>query len=66
MTAEQFFYLVARMRQAQNDYFRTRNSMIFKAARALENEVDEEIARVKDIIRQRELQRELQEAEQTI
>ena len=49
MTAREFFYLVANMRQAQNDYFRTRDPMILRACKAIEREVDEEIARVKDI-----------------
>lgn len=50
MTAKEFFYLVANMRQAQKNYFSTHDRRAFLAARALENDVDREIARVKLII----------------
>lgn len=49
MTAREFFYLVAQMREAQNDYFRERDQHTLRRARALEIEVDKEIARVKAI-----------------
>lgn len=49
MTAREFFYLVAQMRQAQNDYFRTRSQLDLRHARALERDVDFEIQRVKAI-----------------
>lgn len=49
MTAREFFYLVSNMRQAQNEYFRTRDPMVLRACKAIERDVDEEIARVKDI-----------------
>lgn len=45
MTAIEFFYLVANMRDTQRRYFQTRDRSIFIAARALENQVDREIAR---------------------
>ena len=50
MNAREFFYLVASMRQAQRDYFRDRDKGVFLHARALENEVDREINRVKSIL----------------
>ena len=50
MTAREFFYLTANMREAQKNYFNTHDRKAFLAARALENEVDREIARVKLII----------------
>ena len=50
MNAREFFYLVAQMRAAQQNYFATRDRNVFRAARKLENEVDREIARVREII----------------
>lgn len=50
MTAKEFFYLVSQMRQAQSEYFRTRDQVTLRRARALEGDVDDEIARVKAII----------------
>lgn len=50
MTAKEFFYLVAEMRSAQNAYFETRSRHVFRACRALENEVDREIRRVREIL----------------
>lgn len=52
MNAREFFYLVSNMREAQKNYFATRQQNVLRAARKLENEVDAEIARVKDIIAQ--------------
>lgn len=49
MNAREFFYLVAQMRDAQNEYFKTRDRRVFVAARKLENMVDLEIRRVKEI-----------------
>lgn len=49
MTAREFFYLVAEMREAQKSYFETRDRKVFLACRALENDVDREIRRVRDI-----------------
>lgn len=54
MNAREFFYLVANMREAQRNYFATRDRKIFLAARALENDVDREIQRVKTILDERE------------
>lgn len=50
MNSREFFYLVKRMRQAQRDYFKTRDSQVLRLARALEGEVDKEILRVLDIL----------------
>lgn len=50
MTPEEFFYNVVQMRDAQKRYFETRDRRVFLACRKLENIVDHEIARVKDII----------------
>ena len=49
MTAREFFYLVARMREAQREYFDTRDRQSLRYARALEGDVDREIRRVKDL-----------------
>ena len=50
MTAREFFYLTANMREAQKNYFSTHDRRAFLAARALENDVDREIGRVKTIL----------------
>lgn len=50
MNAREFFYLVAQMRRAQRDYFNTREQLDLRRARALENDVDREIDRVKQIL----------------
>lgn len=47
MTAKEFFYLVAQMRDTQKRYFKERDGVTFRACRALENDVDREINRVK-------------------
>lgn len=49
MTPREFFYLVSNMREAQRNYFKKRDQAILRACRRLENEVDEEIRRVKEI-----------------
>lgn len=50
MNAREFFYKVAEMRDTQTRYFETRDRATFRAARALENEIDSEIRRVKKIL----------------
>lgn len=50
MNAKEFFYLVAQMRAAQKQYLKTRDRLTFRACRALENDVDREIARVRSVI----------------
>lgn len=47
MNAQQFFNIVAQMRDAQNKYFRTRSKTALDEARNLERQIDAEIARVK-------------------
>lgn len=49
MNAREFFYTVAQMRAAQNEYFKSRDQRVLRAARKLENMVDYEIRRVKEI-----------------
>ena len=53
MDAKEFFYLVANMREAQKAYFETKDGKCFRAARALENDVDREIRRVREIVNRR-------------
>lgn len=53
MTPREFFYLVAQMRAAQSTYFKTRDQIVFRAARKLEDEVDKEIERVRQILKER-------------
>lgn len=50
MTPREFFFLVASMRDAQKAYFETRDRAVFRQARALENDVDREIRRVKALV----------------
>lgn len=50
MNARDFFYMVAEMREVQKAYFETKDKHVFRAARKLENEVDKEIRRVRDIV----------------
>lgn len=50
MNAKEFFNLVAKMREAQKSYFESKERRVFLAARALENEVDREIRRVRAIV----------------
>lgn len=50
MTPREFFFLVSSMRDAQRNYFKFRDQNILRAARKLENEVDAEILRVKQIL----------------
>lgn len=49
MNSREFFYQVAEMRDAQRRYFKTKDRAVFRAARRLEDIVDLEIARVKQI-----------------
>lgn len=50
MKAKDFFYTVAEMREAQKAYFKTRDANVFRAARKLENIIDKEIERVRQIV----------------
>lgn len=54
MNAKEFFYLVAQMREAQKAYFQTHDSKVFRACRALENDVDREIRRVRSIVNEQQ------------
>lgn len=51
MTAREFFYLVANMRDTQRRYFKNRDQVTLRAARKLENLVDAEIETTLEIIR---------------
>lgn len=51
MTAREFFYLTSNMREAQREYFQYRDQQTLRRCKVLEKEVDEEIARVKEVIR---------------
>lgn len=55
MDAREFFYAVADMRQAQRNYFKTRDRSYFIAARAAEDRIDKEIARTKEILKKQGL-----------
>lgn len=54
MNAREFFFLVKQMRQAQREYFASRDQQKLRACRALEGDVDREILRVMDILEGRE------------
>lgn len=54
MDARSFFYLVSQMRDAQKEYFSNRSQSTLRYCRALENEVDNEIRRTKEIIANRD------------
>lgn len=50
MNAKTFFDKVARMREAQKEYYRTRGPAALKRSISLEAEIDQEIKRVLSII----------------
>lgn len=54
MTARDFFNLVARMRDKQKEYFRTRSASVLQESKRLEKQVDEEIQRVNGIIKDKQ------------
>lgn len=54
MTARDFFNLVARMRDKQKEYFRTRSASVLQESKRLEKQVDEEIQRVNEIIKDKQ------------
>jgi len=58
MTAKEFFYLVASMRDAQRRYFRDRDQVVLRAARKLENLVDAEIERTNQVLERKEVNNE--------
>lgn len=55
MNAKEFFNLVSEMRQAQRNYFKTRNQGYLDRSKHLEKQVDAEIERVNRITSQPEL-----------
>ena len=56
MNAREFFYYVKEMRDAQRRYFKTRDQVVLRAARKLENIIDMEIERVNQIMEYEERQ----------
>lgn len=50
MTAKTFFNLVREMRETQKGYFLTRSTDLLDKSKALEREVDREIARVDKLL----------------
>ena len=62
MNAEQFFRLVESMRKAQKNYFQMRSTKYLNESKQLERQVDAEIERVNNILRERNMpkQREIQ------
>lgn len=53
MTYREFFFAVARMRKAQKEYFKGRDPLKLRAARAMEGDIDRYIAQVIDQLRAR-------------
>lgn len=49
MNARQFFDKVVRMRELQKEYFKTRRPADLQRSKAVEKEIDDEIARVQRI-----------------
>ncbi len=54
MTSKEFFFKVATLRYYQKEYFATRSREVLALAKAIEKEVDDEIARVNKILNERE------------
>lgn len=50
MNPREFFYLVSNMRAAQKAYFKNRDQQTLRACKAIEKDVDYEIARVKAVL----------------
>ncbi len=55
MTAKDFFKLVEQMRQNQKDYFKTRSTESLRKSKELEKQVDDEIARVNKIMKEKQM-----------
>lgn len=55
MNAKQFFDLVSEMRQKQTEFFKTHNPIVLQQSKDLERLVDKEIARVKRLQTEPEL-----------
>lgn len=60
MNAEQFFRLVESMRNAQNNYFKTRITKYLNESKQLERQVDEEIERVNNTLRERNMPKQME------
>lgn len=58
MNAREFFYLVANMREAQKNYFKSRDQKTLRACKYLEGQVDEAIYQAKQILKAREEQQQ--------
>lgn len=59
MNSKQFFEAVENMRRLQKEYFRTRSSLALQAAKKQEKVIDEEIARVNNLLEKRNEQGQL-------
>ena len=55
MKVIEFFDHVSQMRQAQKEYFKTRNTSILQQSKSLERQVDAEIERVNKLFAEPEL-----------
>ena len=58
MQAKEFFDFVVEMRENQKEYFRTRSKEALEKSKRIERVVDAEIARVKQILSEREKQKQ--------
>ena len=59
MNSKQFFEAVAKLREFQKDYFKTRSSMALSASKRQEKLIDDEIARVNVVLENKNKQGEL-------
>lgn len=59
MNSKQFFEAVAKMRQLQIEYFKTRSSITLYASKKQEKLIDDEIDRVSVVLAERKKQGEL-------
>lgn len=53
MTPKDFFDLVKSMRLQQKEYFKTRSNDVLRKSKALEKQVDDEIARVERVMNEK-------------
>lgn len=58
MQAKEFFDFVVEMRENQKEYFRTRSKEALEKSKHIERVIDAEIARVKQILSEREKQKQ--------
>lgn len=59
MNSKQFYEAVENMRRLQKEYYRTRSSLALEASKRQERVIDEEIARVNNLLEKRNEQGEL-------